>query len=168
MLTVSSPSKSTTGSPPDAISTLFCGRKRATTLMLFAPDMVTCGRLPHRTNRQRDLINIGQDGSKTTRSSEKDPTRATTAKRSSIRACKYLLRHGSVLWRRVDLAPKGVFTMWKSDSVRVHRAGLPGSNWLDVGRLAPRVVPDKGSERIGLHQPCRRCAGTSLGKRATG
>lgn len=39
MVQVSLPSKLTMGSPPDSSSILFCGRKRATTLILFAPDM---------------------------------------------------------------------------------------------------------------------------------
>jgi hypothetical protein len=37
---VSWPSKLTMGWPPDSISILFCGRNRATTLMLFAFDMM--------------------------------------------------------------------------------------------------------------------------------
>lgn len=39
MVQVSLPSKLTIGSPPDSSSILFCGRKRATTLILFALDM---------------------------------------------------------------------------------------------------------------------------------
>jgi hypothetical protein len=41
MAQVSSPSKLTIGWPPEANSTLFWGRNRATTLMLLALDMVT-------------------------------------------------------------------------------------------------------------------------------
>lgn len=42
---VSLPSKLTMGSPPDSSSVLFCGRNRATTLMLFALDMAADGRV---------------------------------------------------------------------------------------------------------------------------
>lgn len=40
MVTVSSPSNLTMGWPPDSFSTRFWGRNRATTLMVFAPDIV--------------------------------------------------------------------------------------------------------------------------------
>lgn len=62
---VSGPSKDTIGSPPEASSILFWGRKRATTLILFALAMMVVGvwrrlRADKICTRERGLYHVKQ------------------------------------------------------------------------------------------------------------
>ena len=117
---VSGPWKETMGWPPDSISTLFWGLNRATTLILFAPDMMA---IPwqrwaaHCHERRRGRRCRGGLGGGVRGGEGEVRGRWTRSPAACSREKRQGLSQSGVQMFLLDDSPKGIIAKWSRGSV---------------------------------------------------